>query len=106
MTSQETNSALQRAIAKWMRHARAKSFDGINLAPCDCPLCAIFFANGCKGCPIARATGKTNCRGTPYIDASRARTWGNIVDFRFHSRREVVFLREVARTEAQSCPTV
>ena len=43
-----------------------------------CAFCFSYWANGCHGCPIRKATGVPFCKGTPYAKADKAFT--NFID--------------------------
>jgi hypothetical protein len=57
----------QRALA-----GSIKKWEGIlcgeiqDLAEKNCPLCAQFIDNDCKGCPVFAKTKKINCAATPH----------------------------------------
>lgn len=64
----ETLTALQESIAHWESVASGNHED---IGPRRCALCEMFaigkhIDNICVGCPVAEATGKKGCRGTPY----------------------------------------
>lgn len=62
---ERTLTALKGSIAKWEGRAGGKFL----LASIDnCPLCTLFYDEGCEGCPIAARTEETCCRGTPCAD--------------------------------------
>lgn len=42
------------------------------IGPTSCPLCALYWDDDCKSCPIALYTGQKRCRGTPYKLAEEA----------------------------------
>ena len=60
-----TLNALNGSIRKWaaiVRSTRAKDKGKDN-----CPLCDVFLADDCLGCPVAIRTRKMGCDGSPYI---------------------------------------
>ncbi|HYF29434.1 MAG TPA: hypothetical protein VEA36_03680 [Candidatus Paceibacterota bacterium] len=66
---ERTLEALKGSIAKWEAIVAGTGDEkGVN----NCPLCQLFNgpseeANlGCKGCPVADASGDTGCLNTPY----------------------------------------
>jgi len=98
----QTLEALKASIAKWERNAEAKTPAEYRTGESDCPLCALFiYPDRCEGCPVFEKTGERFCKGTPYIDASSARTWWGFGDGiaadRAHAaaRDEVAFLKSL-----------
>lgn len=69
--NQKTLKALKSSIAHWERLASGKRKDGEQPTGQCCALCAQFFDNHCRGCPVASKTKLTACVGTPYWKASR-----------------------------------
>jgi len=69
----KTLEALKGSIAKWETVRETLKQEGVT----DCPLCQLFYNNGCKGCPVSKKTRQINCCGTPfkefYKDPSVAR---------------------------------
>jgi hypothetical protein len=59
----ETLEALKGSIAKWERVV-TKGTDGTNWM--DCPLCDLFWENGCMGCPVRDRTKQRVCLGSPF----------------------------------------
>jgi hypothetical protein len=62
-----TLKALRGSIRKWQRIAAGTTMDR---GTKNCPLCKEFFDDAtyeCGGCPVAKKTGLSMCRGTPYI---------------------------------------
>jgi hypothetical protein len=60
---EKTLEALRGSIAKWERIVAREKEDCGKL---DCPLCDLFWEQGCQGCPVAIKTGQDACRGSPY----------------------------------------
>jgi hypothetical protein len=58
-----TLKALNGSIAKWRNIVKGKIADE---GSDNCPLCVLFFQDGCRGCPVSANTGKASCDGTPY----------------------------------------
>ena len=100
----KTYDALIASIRKWQNLADpetplpVKRPDGD-----DCPLCDLFYSNNirCKGCPVAEATGFSNCIRTPYFDASLAHLGGASAQFKHHAKRESDFLRALVPAERE-----
>jgi hypothetical protein len=65
----ETLDALTRSIAKWDANSKIENLNDAKLGAVNCPLCALFYAKGCEGCPVFSSTGETCCVGSPYKDA-------------------------------------
>lgn len=110
----EILTALETSIKHWEENAEAENFYNADLSPSSCALCEKFRLNvslkACRGCPIEIKTGRINCAGTPYADASHAyEVWSNDVDesndpkhraaFQAAARAEVEFLKSL-RPEA------
>ena len=60
------------SLAKWARIVKFKKENPYTNLDCGgvntCGLCHLHFKiSNCHTCPIARHTGKVNCRDTPYI---------------------------------------
>lgn len=67
-----TLTALKGSIKKWQGIVAGKVKDE---GPDNCPLCKLFYAINCRGCPVSKATGLKWCDGTPYSDL-----WSNCND--------------------------
>lgn len=72
--NKRTLKALRGSIKKWKRIVTGYEMDQ---GPDNCPLCKVFQFQDegeiCGGCPVAEATGRMACEGTPYgrfIDAA------------------------------------
>ena len=59
-----TRAALEKSIEKWQEIADGS---GTDEGSRNCALCGLFLAVDCRGCPVAVATGKTLCDGSPYV---------------------------------------
>ena len=60
----QTLKALKGSIRKWERIVTGEGYDA---GRDNCPLCKVFLKKPrCGGCPVAIATGKPNCEGSPY----------------------------------------
>ena len=59
-----TLKALRGSIEKWEAIVAGT---GMDLGAANCPLCALFRAADCSGCPVAKAAGRPDCSNTPYI---------------------------------------
>ena len=73
-TKEETLIALDGSIAKWTGIVAGTETDQ---GPRNCPLCGLFWADDCKGCPVMDSVGYRSCMFTPYrsyIDAERTVT--------------------------------
>lgn len=63
-----TLDALRASIAHWERLAAGDRKEGIKSD--DCALCALFAKHCCQSCPVAQATGRRYCYGSPYHKAA------------------------------------
>lgn len=98
MMDAKTLTALRQSIKKWERNAVAESPARFAIRSEDCPLCRMFAASGCRGCPVSAATGRDLCDGTPYRAAADARAlWS--ADPIYPPRREKA--HAAARAEAE-----
>lgn len=69
----KTDRALNGAIVHWEANLAAAVADiTFETGPDDCPLCEMFFAEGCYGCPVMEHTSRDACEGTPYKDVASA----------------------------------
>lgn len=60
----ETLKALKASIAKWRK---LENGSNLNVGPDYCPLCSLYYhKKDCNGCPVAVATKRSRCIGTPY----------------------------------------
>lgn len=78
---ERTLTALQGSIEKWKAIEAGTRVDG---GGSDCPLCVLFdsvenpdgfplpCSDGCFGCPVSNATGKSGCSDTPYMVWAKA----------------------------------
>jgi hypothetical protein len=60
-----TLKALKGSIKKWEGIVAGKVKDE---GPDNCPLCKLFYAINCRGCPVSKATRLKWCDGSPYSD--------------------------------------
>jgi len=61
--------ALSESLAHWQRVASDTMRDGEGVCTADCACCRVWYAAGCRGCPIAVRSGWWRCVGTPYATA-------------------------------------
>lgn len=99
-----TLEALKASIAKWERNAEAEKPDKYLTGVNDCPLCALFYAKGCVGCPVRDHTGWALCDGSPYQEAFDAwERWddgdGAADEAHALAREEVAFLKSLLPAE-------
>ena len=96
MMNARTLKALRGSIEKWEAIVAGTGEDqGI----VNCPLCALFYRDGCSacsGCPVAKAAGREGCEGTPYIAWTHAEDNGTI---RLDSGRVSARLKRLAQAE-------
>jgi len=95
----KTLKALKASIEKWERNAVAETPDGYLTGSDDCPLCALFYAKSCVGCPVREKTRLSLCDGSPYRKAYGAwEEWedgGPIEAAHTAAREEVAFLKSL-----------
>lgn len=89
----ETYDALTASVAKWRNNAAGPADEG-TIGAKNCPLCKLFIADDCRGCPVFEVTGKEQCYETPYVDAGLA-----YYDCRFNGLPESEW-RKAAQAEA------
>ena len=58
-----TLRAIKGSIRKWVK---IRNGTGKDEGPDNCPLCKLFYAKKCKGCPVSAVTGQIECLGSPY----------------------------------------
>ena len=75
--NKETLNALKGSIKKWENIIQGTAGDQ---GSHNCPLCKVFIAGGCKKCPVALKTKRTDCTGTPYMEWAMATKdqWGRL----------------------------
>jgi len=56
---------LELSILKWQDIIY---HDGADLGTRNCALCAVYYTEDCKGCPVKEHSGRPDCRDTPYSD--------------------------------------
>lgn len=64
----DTREALIGSIKKWDDIVYS---DGVDDSDRNCPLCQMFYDDGCADCPVQLDTGFSYCNATPYVDWSR-----------------------------------
>lgn len=106
--NRETIKAWKASVAHWERLASGNRIDDEGILSGDCALCDLFLEKNCKGCPVAAATGKSGCDGSPWIsieeEFDRADEFGNGYDgyespgFLKAAKKELAFLKSL-RTE-------
>jgi hypothetical protein len=69
----EAVEPLYQSMLKWQTNATCKDIAQAQTGQLTCPLCDVFYAQACVGCPVAEETGQTLCHGTTYSAAHRAR---------------------------------
>ena len=85
----ETLEALKGSIEKWRKIIEE---GGEDRGTVNCPLCALFYAHCCGGCPVFHRSHAWNCDNTPYV------AWCKVVD-RKTRRAETEEARSAARAE-------
>jgi len=98
-----TEAALEASIKHWEENLNAKTPDDAEIGPNACALCTKFRCKvpvlHCKNCPVAEATGRHLCQGTPYDEAENAYyAWKNgdegaELRWRIAARVELDFLK-------------
>ena len=68
---------LKLSIAHWKRHATDTAAPKEGISANSCALCLAYFKNSrfvayCTGCPIAKKTGQSKCKGSPWLEAHAA----------------------------------
>lgn len=99
--NKKTAEALEKSIQKWQKIAAR---EGQENGVADCALCALFWVDDCRGCPVMKRTGMWGCQGTPYIAWSRLsyenpQTWGRSSEYTNRmiavAREEIAFLESL-----------
>lgn len=67
-----TLSALRASIKHWRENVNAEKPEDVKLGVDYCPLCSVFYNEGCRGCPVSNKTERGYCGGSPYEDAANA----------------------------------
>lgn len=98
----ETLTALRASIAHHEENLKVKTPRKVDLSPKSCALCALFFKDGCDGCPVAERSGRARCVGTPYRELDCATYWWRMTRtsaernaFLTAERAEIAFLRSL-----------
>ena len=97
--SPEVAAALEASIEKWKKNATVADLEDARMNVGDCPLCALFYSDGCEGCPVFSRTNCGECRATPYEDASKWGRRGRLEQFQDAARQEVAFLESLRDPE-------
>jgi hypothetical protein len=99
----ETLEALKGSIEKWRKIVEE---GGVDEGWENCPLCALFFRNGCVDCPVSDATRMVSCDGSPYEEwNAQCHLTGRKADTPKKlaaARAELEFLRSLLPQEAES----
>ena len=96
----KTREALEASIQHWRDNVSADRVEDSSTGEEACALCKAFADDDdCQGCPVAEATGRPNCSGSPYYNAYEARCVWNTVNtpvnrdaFRAAAQEELNFL--------------
>lgn len=83
--NKKTQEALKASIQHWKENEAAESSDEASVWGDDCALCGLFVQphDSCKGCPVAKRTGKEQCDGSPWgaaRDEFKKWRWVYLVD--------------------------
>lgn len=97
--------ALLKSIQRWEQKLTENRPQRIFTGPKACPLCRLYYYDGCDGCPVKRYTGESYCINTPYETAAYAlRDWQLAADnpdlkvkFRDAAQEEIDFLKSLVR---------
>lgn len=61
--------ALQRSIERWWWKTE-KLVTKLDITTHDCPLCAVYYNDGCIGCPVNQEGKHYRCDNTPYYEVA------------------------------------
>lgn len=61
--------ALRASIEAWEKKLEEVDPNNVLTSPDVCPLCRLYYDDGCHGCPVRNKTRLSLCRGTPYLEA-------------------------------------
>ena len=92
-----TKKALEASIQHWEELSKTTR-SGLCSAPigtAGCALCKLFFGKLCIGCPVQAHTGEGICCETPYVEASQAKSAGDLAGFVRYAKEEVAFLKSL-----------
>lgn len=94
----KTLKALKGSIAHWERLSSGTAKSGEDVTSKSCPLCKLFLReNSCEGCPVAKATKKWYCVGSPW-ERVRAVELGRGLrcdEFKEAAKKELQFLKSL-----------
>lgn len=94
-----TLEALKNSIAHWERLSSGTQVEGESPYGVHCALCQEFLKDhACTGCPVAKATGRDHCEGSPWYQAKAA--WGS-THFSTAAAVELAFLKSLLPKETQ-----
>ena len=103
---ESTLTALEGSIAKWQAIVDGT---GIDRGTENCPLCEMFYARRCGGCPVMERTGRPFCADSPYKQWSASYGFGQGIGRSKHlkaaAEAELAFLRELLPTRPDSAST-
>jgi len=95
----KTLTALKQSIAHWKRMATGKARTDERPGSSGCALCKLFknTKKWCRGCPVYKRTGITNCISTPYFEAASTYHGSGIESgqFKLAARIELKFLQSL-----------
>lgn len=102
-TEVTSENALDLSIEKWEtivgwaekgNHLIYLLIDG----PGTCGLCRMYYADGCRDCPVALYSGNKHCNGTPLDDFDNSRDDGDDKKALEAAKSELAFLRRLKET--------
>lgn len=104
----DTKKALLASIEHWRELEQVKNLSDVQLGRAACALCQRF-GSDCERstpktselCPVRKAAGNTNCRGTPYDSAYWAAQVYDLEKFRTAATRERKFLESLLPAPAK-----
>jgi hypothetical protein len=109
----KTLKALKSSIAHWTRLATGKARKGEDIFTTHCALCRRFYTKAsiergepCMSCPVSNKTGLSYCKGSPWVEASRALADAYYIykapRFLAAARRELAFLKTLLPRKPKS----
>ena len=101
----QPETALRASIKKWEDIVAGIEVDK---GASNCALCKLYISDGCAGCPVAIATGKKYCHGTPYyVWHEAAGPWYYVTPkSRPHAEAMLAFLRSLLPGEDNASDTM
>lgn len=72
MSKAQKQFAIFRSVKKWDNNCAVENIHDAKVTRWDCPLCDMFFAADCQGCPVMERTGQQFCKGSGYPAAWHA----------------------------------